>query len=230
MKKTFLFSMLLALGSTTCIAQDCKVLLEPLTGTYEGECKSDKANGKGKAVGKDSYEGEFKAGYPEGKGIYTWSNKDWFDGIWKKGQKEGDGEMHLTFGGTRDSVITGFWKKDKYVGKFEKAYKINSQSQAIQNVNITKMEGSTVKEVAIILSTKSGGTQTLKGTYSENIHDECIDVTKGGYESFVEVPYQPKATKFTVRKVSFPFVAFFRSDSHFVEIAFYEEGKLYSRH
>ena len=73
---------------------DCKVLLDSLKGSYDGDCKSGKASGNGKAVGINSYEGEFKNGLPEGKGKYTWSNGDYYYGSWKKGQKEGKGELH----------------------------------------------------------------------------------------------------------------------------------------
>ena len=36
--------------------------METLKGTYTGECKKGKANGRGKAVGTDTYEGFFKTG------------------------------------------------------------------------------------------------------------------------------------------------------------------------
>jgi hypothetical protein len=229
MKKAFIFSMLSALIVTTSMAQDCKVLLKPIAGVYEGDCKSGKADGQGKSVGKDNYEGEFRSGVPDGKGIYTWQNKDWFEGIWKRGEREGEGTLHVTNGGTKDSVVVGFWKKDKYVGRYEKAYQVLSQSQSISTVSVTELKESKLGEIAIVLSSVSGGVNTLSsqmktGTESAKIKLTAIDVTQGDYNGYSEIPYQPKATKFIVRKVVFPFKAFFRSDTHFVEIAFYQEG------
>jgi hypothetical protein len=229
MKKLPLFSMLLALSVTTAIAQECKVLLKPIAGTYEGDCKSGKADGRGKSVGKDNYEGEFRSGVPDGKGVYTWENKDWFEGTWKKGDREGEGTLHITNGGTKDSLLVGFWKKDKYMGRYEKAYKILSQSQTISTVSVTELKDSKLGEIAIILSSVSGGTNTLSsqmktGTTLPKIKLTSVDVTQRDFNGYSEIPYQPKATKFIVRKVVFPFKAFFRSDTHFVEIAFYEEG------
>lgn len=229
MKKNLLFSMLPALMVTTCMAQDCKVLLKPIAGTYEGDCKSGKAEGHGKSVGKDHYEGEFRSGFPDGKGVYTWENKDWFEGVWKKGEREGDGTLHITNGGTKDSLIVGYWKKDKYVGRYERPYKILSQSQTISTVSVTELKDSRLGEITLILSSVTGGTNTLSsqmsgGTTLPKIKLTAVDVTKGDYNGFSEIPYQPKATKFILRKVVFPFIAFLRSDTHFVEVAFYEEG------
>ena len=47
------------LFSTNVFAQ-CEVLLNDIKGTYDGNCKKGKADGFGKAVGTDTYEGEFK--------------------------------------------------------------------------------------------------------------------------------------------------------------------------
>lgn len=81
--------------TTTFFSQECKVMLSAISLSYSGECKDNKAHGKGKAAGQDIYEGEFKAGYPEGKGLYIWKTGDWFEGNWKKGIREGVGEMHF---------------------------------------------------------------------------------------------------------------------------------------
>ena len=224
MKKTILVSFVMACMATNSMAQDCKVLVKSLEGKYTGDCKSNKANGRGKAVGTDTYEGDFKSGYPEGKGLYVWQNKDWYDGNWKNGMREGEGAMHITDGGTKDSVLFGFWKKDRYVGKYEVAYKVLSQSQTISTVNINPTADSKINEIAIILSSVSGGTTTISRGTIPKIKLTSVDVSKGSYESFSEIPYQPKATMFILRKVQFPFTAHFRTDTDFVEIAFNQEG------
>ena len=94
--KQFLLILFCVISGNYLYAQDadCKVLLDSLKGTYTGECKNGKANGTGKAVGINTYDGEFKNGLPEGKGKYTWSNGDYYFGSWKKGQKDGKGELH----------------------------------------------------------------------------------------------------------------------------------------
>lgn len=118
---------------------DCKVLLEALSGSYEGECKKGLADGMGKAEGSDSYEGEFRKGLPEGKGSYTWSNGDVFVGTFKKGMKEGDGRLTYNPERLADSVLTGFWKKDVYLGLYENPYKVLSKSGPVNRVVIRKL-------------------------------------------------------------------------------------------
>jgi hypothetical protein len=99
----------------------CKVLLESIAGKYEGGCKKGKADGNGKAVGKDSYVGEFRKGLPHGQGTYTWSNGDVYVGSFKNGKKEGAGELTIKKG---DKVIKGYWKDDEYIGIDKFVYKI----------------------------------------------------------------------------------------------------------
>jgi hypothetical protein len=146
--------------------------------------ESGKADGQGKSVGKDSYEGEFRAGLPDGKGIYIWENKDWFEGSGKKANAKGEGTLHITGGGTKDSVVVGFWKKDKYAGRYERAYQVLSQSQTISTVTVTELKDSKFNEIAFILSSVTGGTNTLSsqmktGTPLPKIKLTSVDVTKG---------------------------------------------------
>lgn len=40
----------------------------------------------------DRYNGEYKNGKPDGKGIYTWANGSYYDGEFKNGLKHGKGK------------------------------------------------------------------------------------------------------------------------------------------
>ena len=99
----------------------CKVLLESISGSYEGDCKKGLAHGKGKAVGEDTYEGTFKKGFPEGEGKYTWANGDYYEGEFKKGKIEGEGTRVMAGG---DITQEGFFLDGEYIGK---------ETQALQN-------------------------------------------------------------------------------------------------
>ena len=112
---SILFALVL---SATLSAQDsgCKVLMESISGTYIGDCKKGLADGHGKAQGTDSYEGQFRKGLPNGTGTYIWSTGETYTGQWKKGIREGQGKYVFNSLG-RDSVLTGYWKDNKYVGE-----------------------------------------------------------------------------------------------------------------
>lgn len=140
-----LFSILIFATGTLLGAQekgDCKVLVESLTGTYEGACKKGVANGQGKAVGTDTYEGNFKKGLPDGAGTYTWSNGDVFSGTFKKGLKDGDGKLTYSPDRFADSVLTGFWENDIYYGLYENPFKVLSKTGPVNRLVIRKLGNS----------------------------------------------------------------------------------------
>lgn len=121
-------------------AQNCKVLLKSIGESYSGDCKKGKAHGQGMAEGIDTYTGQFKKGRPDGEGVYLWSNGDSFEGIFKKGLKEGRGKMIYKTATLKDSIVSGFWKKDVYMGLYEKPYKKIDKSSNVAGINFTKRD------------------------------------------------------------------------------------------
>lgn len=125
----------LILGSNLYAQQttDCKVKLPALSGSYSGECKKGLAHGKGVAQGIDHYEGQFFKGMPEGNGTYKWANGSRYEGAWKNGIREGEGKYI-----SGDTVVTGYWKANRYQGKVKiPSYKITA-NRNIQRWTITK--------------------------------------------------------------------------------------------
>ena len=146
MKKFFctLFILLLILPA---IAQKetttpCKVLLPSISDQYQGECKKGLAHGEGLARGRDTYNGKFVRGFPEGKGIYTWSTGEVYDGEWVEGRRDGFGIFSYRVNNV-DSVLTGYWKEDRYVGseyhKYE--YKV-LETRDIDDARFLRMDHS----------------------------------------------------------------------------------------
>jgi hypothetical protein len=215
-------------------AQKCKVFVERLSVSYEGECKGNKADGKGKATGLDTYEGHFKAGYPDGEGRYTWKTGDWFEGNWKRGEKEGAGTMHYKTLAGGDSVITGFWKKDQYFGRFEKPFKVLNQSSKVGSVKVSKNVGAKENDISVTISSASGGTTNFSQKASDpeatasdqpKLKLSGVDAAKGNFIRLVPIDNSARSTKTIVKTVDFPFKATFRIDDiHTVDIEFLEEG------
>ncbi len=142
---------MMILGSTfivnNLIAQEeCKVLKPEISGSYTGKCKKGLADGKGKAVGRDTYEGQFNEGVPWGKGTYTWANGDVYSGDWKKGQRNGVGDFTFKKN-DKDTIVSGLWENDIYLGPNPKEPEVISKT-SIDRYNIYR-QGDILNRVLI---------------------------------------------------------------------------------
>ena len=84
-----------ATSSTHPAASACIVKAPKLQGKYDGPCVAGLAEGVGRAVGENTYEGAFSAGLPEGLGVYTFANGNRFEGMFANGKPNGKGKMEL---------------------------------------------------------------------------------------------------------------------------------------
>lgn len=126
-----MLTFLLIMGILTCVIAQVKSP-ERIMGTYTGEQKKELAQGKGKSVGKDTYEGEFKKGFPV-MGVYTfgedveiqgdkYAKGDSYDGEFSDGLFDGKGK--LTFQDKAKPAVEGYWKKGKYSGHTKYGYEV----------------------------------------------------------------------------------------------------------
>lgn len=117
---------------------NCKVLLNEISGVYEGSCKNGLADGQGISTGIDSYYGMFRKGLPDGEGVYKYKNGDVYTGIWKNGLQNGKGEFRYLING-KDSIVKGYWKNGvyKYVLKDDEGYRVTNLT-GIENYSIKK--------------------------------------------------------------------------------------------
>lgn len=224
MKKLLLLSFLsVIIVAARSQNTDCKVTSDSLKGAYTGDCKNGKAEGKGVATGTDTYDGDFKNGLPEGLGKYTWKNGNYYYGGWKKGLREGKGELH-DFGNGTEKLVTGYWKKDKYIGFYENPYKILSSTTDIGRVEMRSMS----KKGRSISVTVKG----LSDNMGNSINNSSVNITvltdfqihRGSYIS----KSNTKLTNSDVtvfRDVVFPFMATFNFGNSILQIEIYEEGE-----
>jgi hypothetical protein len=138
MRIILILASLIISGSCVYAQKDnCKVLLPEIAGSYSGACKKGLAHGKGVAQGIDYYEGHFYKGNPNGKGKYIWANGIIYEGEWNNGIRDGAGKMIYP-----DSVISGYWKENKYIGKkFIPPYSIQ-RSLGVSRSTLIKSIGS----------------------------------------------------------------------------------------
>jgi hypothetical protein len=156
-------------GSLLYAQVDCKVLKPEISGSYTGKCKKGLAHGKGKAVGTDTYEGRFLKGLPDGDGKYTWSDGRVYEGSWSEGMRDGKGTM-IYPRPEGDSILTGYWKEDKYIGtEFIPPYKV-TRNQGIVRYNIRK-----VNEIG----SGFGVTLYLAGSYNTDIDGWSMETSSG---------------------------------------------------
>ena len=205
-------------------AQNCKVAMEAISGKYEGECKKDKADGLGKSVGVETYEGQFKGGLPDGIGKYIYKNGNWYEGQWSKGKKEGMGKMLYKLN-DRDSLINGFWKKDGYVGKFEKPYIIHYKTVHITRLTCQR-QNNTLNQIEISVDSETGGMPDKVSGSSMVAKPEITDITvnAGNFERKMENSIGKKIV-YTLQEVTFPFRAVFTMGNESLDLEILEDGK-----
>jgi len=212
--KQFLTFFLLATTIFTAGAQDCVVEQESLKGVYAGDCVKGKADGKGKATGVDMYEGEFKKGLPDGTGTYTWKNKDEYTGSFKKGLKDGKGKIH--YAEARAGVTTeqaGYWKKDKYIGEYEKQYEIKATTTKVGRINC-RLSNKDGKNLSFNVAKLGEGVGAV---------GEVVIISGRFYNRNTQNMTNLSITRFT--DVTFPFRAIFNfTNGENAEIVFYQQG------
>ena len=207
---SFFYLILICCFSMEAVSQsDCKVKMEELEGSYEGDCKKGLAHGKGTAEGTDTYSGEFRKGLPHGNGVYTWKDGMSYDGEFRNGVKHGEGKMMISIINQEDSVLTGFWNNDVYVGKYKEPYKIYDKTSLVTGTSVEKAEG---EEFVIYVTIK------LKGKTQSNAKFDLREQV-GNYSQI-----QPFGRVTKVYVVRFPFRFVLSYMEELVEIEIFNEG------
>lgn len=229
MKKSPTFTraslLLVFMSFTTLIfAQECAVDHEYLKGTYSGDCKKGKANGKGKATGIDSYEGDFKSGLPDGQGTYTWQNGTVYTGKYSKGLREGKGMMTFKrVNGGADSVVEGFWKKDTYIGRYEKPWIVHSRTASVSKVEV-EYTADKVNRVKIIITNTTGGVKGASGFEMAQYKLDNVQLIKGYYERITNLETHYKSTESSLMEVAYPLRVKLNMTREEVEVELLEPG------
>lgn len=197
----FLIFISLFISYGNAFSQKCDVLKESLKGTYTGDCKKGKASGQGKAVGTDTYEGEFKSGLPNGEGTYTWKNGNVYKGSFSKGLMDGKGNLTLKRPNATDSIVEGFWKNDVYMGKYEHPYTVFNKSSAIDQADVRYKKDDNNRIIFNVGNT-SAGAASFQGSSSAKVDD--LIMFSGSIGRTDITSSSPKRIQTTVYDVMFP--------------------------
>ncbi len=164
-----------------------------------------------KSVQKTStYVGDQKNGQPDGIGVMTDTSGNVFKGSFKKGKKEGYGELKYRTIFDKDSTLVGYWKKDQYVGFFEYPYKIISKSYMVSNANITTEPANPSGNIIeVSVESVSGGSATLSGEMPKPTLTEHI-FNKGSFQEMFPRTNQQKRNSNIFQNVIFPIQAVFK--------------------
>lgn len=200
----------LSIAHLSLAQEDCKVNDANLSGTYKGECKNGLANGKGESMGMHRYRGTFKAGVPDGKGIYYYSENTFYIGAFQDGIKEGKGEMHYLRNGN-DSIIKGYWSGGEFRGKDYTTWTASGEKRFDQfEVQASKEPGNVVTfEISSTTGSPNGTPITIsEGVGYQLILDELsstngVEITKLSefnttYKSTVKYEIQKFPVKLTL--------------------------------
>jgi hypothetical protein len=169
-----------------------------------------------------TYVGDLKNGQPDGKGVLTDTIGNVFKGSFKKGKKEGYGELTIKNAIGKDSTLVGYWKKDQYVGLYEYPYKIMSKSYMISNASIAyEPANPSGNIIEVSVESVSGGSATLSGEMPKPTMTEHI-FNKGSYQEMFPRTNQQKRNVYIFQNVIFPVIAVFKFGNEDITVEFNE--------
>jgi hypothetical protein len=108
---------LLFVACSTAAGQNCKVLDPELQSSYAGPCVNGLAEGFGRASGAAQYEGGFKAGKKDGRGVESWPSGDRYVGDFVDGKRQGRGVYVWGRGAWAGERYEGEYRNDKREGE-----------------------------------------------------------------------------------------------------------------
>lgn len=172
---------------------------------------------------ESTYVGEQKNGQPEGKGVLTDTAGNVYNGSFKKGKKDGYGELTLKNAvAGKDNVIVGYWKKDQYIGIYEFPYKIISKSYMISNASVTYEPANPSSNIIeISVESVSGGSATLSGELPKPTLTDHV-FNKGSFQEMIVRTNQQKRNVYIFQNVIFPVQAIFKFGNEDITVDFNE--------
>jgi hypothetical protein len=186
-------------------------------------CQLNNLNAQSKTQSASTYVGDQKNGQPDGMGVLTDTSGNVFKGNFKKGKKEGYGELTYKTVFDKDSTLVGYWKKDQFVGYYEYPFKVISKSYMVSNASITAEPANPSGNIIeVTVESVSGGSATLSGEMPKPTLTEYI-FNKGSFQEMFPRTNQQKRNVYIFQNVIFPIQAVFRFGAEDVTVDFNEK-------
>ena len=186
-------------------------------------CQLNNLNAQTKTQSASTYVGDQKNGQPDGMGVLTDTSGNVFKGNFKKGKKEGYGELTYKTVFDKDSTLVGYWKKDQFVGYYEYPFKIISKSYMISNATISvEPANPSGNIIEVSVESVSGGSATLSG---EMPKPTLTDYTfnQGSFQEMFPRTNQQKRNIYIFQNVIFPIQAVFKFGGEDITVDFNEK-------
>jgi len=186
-------------------------------------CQFNHINAQTKTQSASTYVGDQKNGIPDGMGVLTDTSGNVFKGNFKKGKKEGYGELTYKTVFDKDSTLVGYWKKDQFVGYYEYPFKIISKSYMISNASISvEPANPSGNIIEVSVESVSGGSATLSG---EMPKPTLTDYTfnQGSFQEMFPRTNQQKRNIYIFQNVIFPVQAVFKFGGEDITVDFNEK-------
>jgi hypothetical protein len=132
-------------------------------------------------------------------------------------------------------ILSGFWKKGKYIDEYEKPFTVLSLTNNISDVSVRKLN-KTESEITINVKTITAGASSNSAIHLPKAQLVNIQLIDGRFEQRIDDETSSlMANKYTFRKVTFPFSAIFTFEtigqaklpSERVELNFLEDCNCY---
>jgi hypothetical protein len=132
--------------------------------------------------------------------------------------------MSFKRNGKADSVITGFWLKDAFIGKYEKPFKVHNRTLQVTKTEV-KFESSLTKEITILVSNTTGNVPSMNGQINPKATLNEVALLKGSFLRLINLFDTNRQTAYKLESVAYPLRAKFRIGTQEVDAEFLEDGK-----
>ena len=150
--------------------------------------------------------------------------KGWiYKGGIKKGKKDGYGILYMKTVSGKDSLVTGFWKHDQFMGIFEYPFKMLGKTFMVSNVQISYEPATPPNNtIEISMESVSGGAFNVHGEIPKPSLTEAI-FQRGSYQLMMPVTNQQKRNTYIFQNVIYPATVLFKIGTEEVQIEFNAE-------